>query len=489
MPSPPSLFDDDEFRPGDPEPRGPEPRNPDTDGDVRRDPSPRDRPAERGAGRPNYLFRRGVVVGGVIAVLAAAAVVVLNARDSASDTAVSGSISADWNRVVVVDLRTGRVVVDNSDGEELDRVQSGVTPIASTRAVGSSLLVVGSNDNGTAVVDIGDGTSTPIEIDATSIELPSGSALTMIAPNQSGSRGVLLNGPEVLDTDEFAPIAGARYEFATARSDPSGRDVLVTDTGNFQSVLFSFDREEPSYVPGLALAIDENLAVTAQNVGNAATVSVFDHAGDLASSATTPSVRAGLINESSIQIVTVDGAVLTMSSASGDTENTDQLDIGTIRSGHVTTSGEQLIVLGSEGTALVGSDGTVIAEFADRFPVETDEAIRASTCIPLIDDAADEVTIAELASGAVRSEAQVAGSFSTTADGCTIAVAVDGGFQVIDDTGTSTIDTEGELVELAPDGSSVILDLDNRLVLAPVDDLSEPLDLGPAGRSVAFTTT
>ena len=61
---------------------------------------------------------------------------------------------------------------------------------------------------------------------------------------------------------------------------PSGRDVLVTDSGNFQSVLFSFDRDEPSFFPGLALAIDADLVVTAQNVGSDATINVFDHAGE-----------------------------------------------------------------------------------------------------------------------------------------------------------------------------------------------------------------
>ena len=44
---------------------------------------------------------------------------------------------------------------------------------------------------------------------------------------------------------------------ANAVATPAGRDVLVTDSGNFQSVLFSFDRDEPSYFPGRALAVDD----------------------------------------------------------------------------------------------------------------------------------------------------------------------------------------------------------------------------------------
>ncbi len=110
----------------------------------------------------------------------------------------------------------------------------------------------------------------------------------------------LVHGPsgDVIDTDTFAPVVGARYEFADARSSASGRDVLVTDSGNFQSVLFSFDRDEPSFFPGLALAVDSELVVTAQNVGNDATISVFDHAGEPIATGRTPSVRAGMISDS-----------------------------------------------------------------------------------------------------------------------------------------------------------------------------------------------
>jgi len=489
MPSRPRPFDDDEFRLDEPDHQDSAPRGnePDLASATRRAESTVDEPARRAARHPNYLFRRGVVVGGVIAVVAAAAFVVVNVRETASDDAVSGSISAEWDRVVVVDPRTGRLVVDNDQGEELERAESDIRPVTATGVVGPTSLIVGSA--GAASIDITDGTSTPIEIDARSIEVTSGSALTMIAPSQDGARGVLVNGTDLLDTNEFATTAGARYEFPTARSDPSGRDVLVTDSGNFQSVLFSFDSDEPSYFPGLALAIDDDLVVTAQNVGADATVSIFDHAGEPAVSGRTPSVRAALIAGDSIQIITVDGEIVTMSTDSGNTETSDQLDIGTIQSGHVAVTGEQLIVTGSTGTALVGTDGAVIASFGDRFPIDGTASTRGSTCVALIDQATDELVIAELATGSIRAEAVSVGPFSSTADGCTIAAPTAEGFQLIDTSAVSAITTDGELVALSPDGAFVVLDLDNRLVLAPVDDVADPIDLGPSGRSVAFTNS
>ena len=107
---------------------------------------------------------------------------------------------------------------------------------------------------------------------------------------------MIVHGPsgDSIDTDTFAPVVGARYEFTDARSSASGRDLLVTDSGNFQSVLFSFDRDEPSFFPGLALAVDADVVVTAQNVGTNATINVFDHGGDPISTGRTSSVRAGL---------------------------------------------------------------------------------------------------------------------------------------------------------------------------------------------------
>lgn len=478
MPSPPSIFDDDEFaldrsdevvadRPSE---GAPEPAH-DREHDSRR---------TRG---PNYLFRRGVVVGGVIAVIAAAAFVVVNLRESSSDD--DSSITTEWNRIIIVDPRTGRVMIDDDQGDELSRLDSAVRPVSALRVVGSTGLIVGSGPTGGSVLDLDAGTTTPIDTDATTVENPSGTALTMIAASQDGSRGVLVNGDDVLDTDTFTPIAGARYEFATSRSDPSGRNVLVTDSGNFQSVLLSFDRDEPSYFPGLALAIDDDIVVTAQNIGTAATVSIFDHDGEPISSGRTPSVRAAIIASDSVQLITIDGEIITMTRSSGDTESIGELDVGTVQSGQVAISGDQLIVTGASGTAIVGADGATLGNFAEHVPVDA-TATRSSTCLALVDRADDDLLIVDMADGSTTAEARAPGPYSLSADGCTIATPVSGGFQLIGGSEIRKLQTDAELVMLSPDGSSVVLDVDNRLVMAPVDDLDASMDLGPSGRSIAF---
>jgi hypothetical protein len=259
MPSPPTPFDDEADRTFD------------TSTDVSTRTSTHDDGRQTPASNrePKFWVRRLVVIGGVVAVFATAALVVGSLVTSTSNETASGAVTADWNRVVIVDERTGRVTIDNESGEEVGRVDTG------TRS---------------------------------SISLPTGSALTLIAA-PPGARGLMVHGPsgDVIDTDDAAPIAGTRYEWASALGVPSGRDVLVTDSGNFQSVLLSFDRDEPSYFPGLALAINDEVVVTAQNVGTDAKVDVFDHDREPISSGSSPSVRAALIGDGTIQLVPVDG--------------------------------------------------------------------------------------------------------------------------------------------------------------------------------------
>jgi len=477
MPSRPTLFDDDEFERH-------EPAVPPADDHGTSSGDPRPSEATR---RPNYWFRRSVLIGGVVAVAAAAVLVVVNLRGSTTDTVESGAIDDDWNRIALTDLRSGRLVVANDQGEEVGRVESSVRPVDASRVVAATGLVVGTD--GAAVVDLDSETADAIDLDDPSMAVPSGTALTMIAASSDGGRGVLVHGPsgDRLDTAEFAPLVGTRYEFATALSTPNGRTVLVTDSGNFQSVLLSFDRDEPSYVPDLALAVDDDVVVTGQNVGVDATVSVFDHDGELISSARTPSVRAGMVDDDNVVVVTVEGEVVTIDTGSGDTETTSRLEIGTVGSGAVAAAGAVLIVTGTDGTALVDSDGQVIATFLGRRPLDAAWSTRSGACVVLADEATGDLVAVDLSSGEVRAEAVTDSEPAASADGCTVAVEVDGEIQVVGETGATTIDTEGELVALAPDASAVVVDVDSRLLLTPIDAPDDTVDLGPSGRSVAFT--
>jgi len=484
MPSGPTLFDDEDASGPDQEQTGHEPAEfEDRGSDV----------SQVRTRNPNFLFRRSIVVGGVVAVLATASIVVGQLIGSGGAETPSGALGAQWNRIVLVDDRTGRVVVGDTDGEELARIESGVrNPVAS--AVVDSTLVVAGTDT-LAVVDIASETIDEFELGADQIVGPAGSALTLIAPQADGGRALLVHGPsgDTIDTDAFAPVVGARYEFADSRSSASGREVLVTDSGNFQSVLFSFDRDEPSFFPGLALAVDADLVVTAQNVGNDATINVFDHDGEPTATGRTPSVRAGMITDSGIILVTVDGAVVTMSPSSGETVDGAQINLGTIESGDVTTSGDRLVVTGANGVAIIGRDGALIGTYDAQRPAGSGQPPVGSTCIATITSA--DVTEPQLAlidatDGSVRVEGFGDEPVLADASGCIVGIQTATGFDLLGGDGVQQFRTDDTLLALTLDGTSVVAGRDGRTILFGVGvdaEADDPIDLGPQGRTVHIT--
>lgn len=552
MPSGPNPFDDGDdpaaSRPDNawtPPPSGPVPRP---------DGVPPARPSR--AHRPNYLVRRAIVVGGVVAVLATASVVIGQLMGAGGNDDTSGAISARWNRIVLLDERTGRVVVTADDGEEIGRIESGLPSPTDSRVVEDSMLIVSADD--VAVVDLErageqpteapttdtaaatspstdatatsdaatddtatsdtagtdesdrdvpetDGTTTTFGFGADAVITPAGSALTMIAPRADGGRGILVHGPsgDTIDTDSFVPVVGARYEFASSRATPSGRDVLVTDSGNFASVLFSFDADAPSFFPGLALAVDDDVVITAQNVGTDATVNVFDHAGDALATGRTPAVRAGMIAGDRAVLITVDGDVITMDLASGDTSDGDQLDVGAITAGYVTASGDRLVVSGAEGTAVVADDAEAIGTYPGVRLADDDVPPTGSQCIalvPLVADPEPQLTVVDTSDASAIVDTVDAGvtaagpertPLRADASGCTIAIPTPSGFELLTTAGTQQVPTDDVLVSLAPDAASVVVERSGRLLLvdpfAASAEAAAPLDVGREGGIVHFT--
>ena len=478
MPPPPDLFDDEDGPGSDAAPATSASASASSDGN----------PGRRGG--PNYLIRRAVVVGGVVAVLATASIVVGRLIGSGSQDSTSGGVSTDWNRVVLVDNRTGRVLVDDDQGEEVARIESGIRAPNASAIVDSTLVVAGSGR--VAVIDVGAEQVEEFDLGSEQVVRPSGSALTMLAPSPDSTRAIFAHGPtgDVIDTDTFAPVVGARYEFSDARSSPSGRDVLVTDSGNFQSVLISFDRDEPSFFPGLALAVDDDLVVTAQNVGSDATINVFDHDGEPVTTGRTSSVRAGMITGAGVVLITVEGAIVTMSPSNGDTSDGARLDIGTIQSGSVSPAGDRLVVTGAAGTALVGDDGALIATYDAQRPTG-DGPLEGSTCFTTTtgDDTETQIAVVDTNDGSVPAEASGAEPLLSDASGCIVAITTPSGYDLLTPDEVRRITTDDIALSLSLDGAVVAVERDARVVLvsSESDDTTDPIDLGPRGRTVHFT--
>ncbi len=101
---------------------------------------------------PNYLLRRAIVIGSIVALIAAVAIGVGMLLERDGDTVDSGAAQADWNTVVLLDGRTGQVILTDGSGAESARFASGVRSPTDAMAVGSTLLV--SAADATAVVDL-----------------------------------------------------------------------------------------------------------------------------------------------------------------------------------------------------------------------------------------------------------------------------------------------------------------------------------------------
>ena len=308
----------------------------------------------------------------------------------------------------------------------------------------------------------------------------------MLTATAVGDRALLVHGPsgEVLDTDGSTPITGARFDVSTALAAPSGRDVLITDSGNFQTVLFSFDSDEPSFFPGRALAVGDDLVVTTQNVGNEANVTVFGHDGSSVTDARSPSVRAGMLADGSVILVTVDGEIIELTVSNGTTSAVGTLDIGTVQTGHVDPTGTRLIVTGDAGTAIVDDAGAVLGTFTDGAPLlGVDElAPHTSSCIGVTADPQGSgsdvgLTIASLDDGSIVAEAVAEPPLLSSVDGCTVVATAESGLSIIDGDGVADRAADGALVAVTPDGRSVVTESSaGRLLLAAVADLPDATD-------------
>jgi hypothetical protein len=192
-----------------------------------------------------------------------------------------------------------------------------------------------------------------------------------------------------------------------------------------------------------------------------------------------------------VVLVTVEGVVVTMSTSSGDTSDGARLDIGTIESGSVTPGGDRLVVTGATGTALVGADGELIASFDAQRPAG-DLPLIGSTCFTTVtaDDTAEpRIAVVDATDGSVLAESSGSEPLFSDASGCTVATTTPSGYDLVSAEGVSQFETDDTALALSLDGAAVAVERDGRLALAGSDPdaATDPIDLGPRGRTVHFT--
>src|SRR5687768_15649393 len=77
--------------------------------------------------QPNYLIRRGLAVGGVVGAVAIGAVAAGSLIGGDDNDTTGGGADADWNTIVLLDERSGIVIVADETGDEEDRFESGLS--------------------------------------------------------------------------------------------------------------------------------------------------------------------------------------------------------------------------------------------------------------------------------------------------------------------------------------------------------------------------
>jgi hypothetical protein len=180
-----------------------------------------------------------------------------------------------------------------------------------------------------------------------------------------------------------------------------------------------------------------------------------------------------------------------MSASSGDTSDGARLDIGTIESGSVTPGGDRLVVTGATGTALVGADGEIITSFEAQRPAGELPLIGSNcfTTVTADDTAEPRIAVVDTTDGSVLAESSGSEPLFSDASGCTIAVTTPSGYDLVSAEGVSQFETDDTALALSLDGAAVAVERDGRLALAGSDPdaATDPIDLGPRGRTVHFT--
>ncbi len=99
------------------------------------------------------------------------------------------------------------------------------------------------------------------------------------------------------------------------------------------------------------------------------------------------------------------------------------------------------------------------------------------------------VAVVDATDGSVLVEASGSEPLLSDASGCTIATTTTSGYDLSSPAGVSRFETGDTALSLALDGAAVAVERDGRLALAGSDpDAStDPIDLGPSGRTVHFT--
>lgn len=448
-----------------------------------------DGPPSDGRGHePNYLARRAIAVGVVVAVIAVVAIIV--GRILSADDGDTGSApdSSEWNTVVLVTDDEVRLL-DPPTGDVQDRFTGDEALLANqTLATGSTLLSL--NGFGRiSELDLTDGT-------IRRFTAPEQSGLALSSENSSiAFAGPPLGGNVVVidtaarttrDVGQLAGLSDPLMFVDDVFGNESGTHAAMSDASTFQSVLVDVVNDTTVLLAGQVVALNDDTVVTAQRAGARAELEFYDLEGERRGSVDVPSPQATMLTgESAALIVTADGTVISLG-AGGATRDVvrlgDDADVAVL-GGRTALGSERLLVSTEDEVVVLDAAGEIVVRADGEL---LSPATRETACAVIGNSLPSGTAVhVDLETGEVLGDLDGGAVGSWSVDSCVVAMDGDDARVVVRGTAT-VIDLDGSIA-IAPDGTAYadITPRGSRLV--PIgDDAGDPVALADETVLVRF---
>ncbi len=448
MPTPsPPPFDDGGGLPDTGVDEGPGPR----DGDV-------PARAQRPGGEPNYLVRRAVAVGVVVAAIAGIGIVVGRIIDADDGGASGAPDAAEWNAAVVVTDDEVRLV-DPVNGDVTDRYPADEALLANRSvATGSTFLTINTFGRVTEL-DLADGSIRRFSApeDSSPVVSTDHASIVLAGPVQGGNVVVVDTVARTTrDIGRLAAIADPLMFVDEVLVNEPGTHVAVSDASTFQSVLVDVVVGTAVLLAGQVVALDHETVVTAQRAGAEAELEFYDLTGDRRGSVVVPSPEATLLTDATSALVVAADGTIVRAAANGAVDDGGNVGDGSpveVSGGSPAFGSERLLVSTADEVVLLDAEGAVVGRASGELlsrPGRPSRCAVVGNALPsgtaLHVDLDDGAVLGEFGGGAVT---------SASADGCTVAAA-DGAIVV---RSGSQVDVErtGGAFTITPDGAAVVV--------------------------------
>lgn len=454
--------------------------------------------ATYGLRRPNYRLRRLVVAGGVLALVATVAAVVITRGGDDGGSTQTGAVRG-WDTVVLQDPTSKAIRIVDGDGKEIATTRTDLVGLLDVGLDGR--IVVGTvgdaAEDGLAALDLDTGALTDLQVSYPQVRRLGDSSL-LLASDGLGTGLELVDVATAEVTDLLALTDGVDEPFTTPESvlvDPGHEHVAFTELKSFETYLVTVADGTAVSMPGSLVDLAFDHVLTSTNRGDSALLDLSDLTGKRVGTVEVATPRAAmLVDDSHAIVVTAAGKVLRIDF--GDESADDVVDLaptlptapgaaadaelvgGSVRLANHT----RLALLGDRFVALLGPDGALVKS-VDVAALGTPlfGSDMADLCV-VVGAAAGPYTFIDAQTGGIISSFTDATVRGRSADGCTVAVGSGATGNAVVGIGVNAA-LGHPVVALSDDASSVVVS-DSRATQRVEVGSGDTTDLG-TGLSLA----